>query len=298
MRILKLALQNFFRNFPLSITSIIIMLLMLLSISFVYGLNTVGQNILSSFKDKMDLGIYLKTNIDENIVEQLRDDLQSMPEIKQINYIPPQESLELFKERHKNNPLILKSLQELEQNPLGATITIKFYNPSAHEKVLDTINSDEYKSIVQDQDFYDYQLLINAFNAFYRKVFTMGIGLSGVFILIAILVTFTTIKLGALSKQKEIKIMRLVGATSWFIRAPYLLESGLYAISAWILNLIIMFVLAFFAGPYISQFLELDLDLFVYFKTIGITFWLYLLLYTVIVAIIGASLAIKKYIKV
>lgn len=271
---------------------------MLLSISSMYGLNIIGQNILSSFKDKMDLGIYLKTNINENTVTQLRGSLESMPEIKQVNYVPPQKSLELFRERHKNNPLILKSLQELEENPLGATITIKFYDPSAYEKVLNNLNSAEYKDIVQDQDFYDYRSLINAFNVFYKKASTIGFGLSAFFVLVTILVIFTAIKLGALSRQKEIKIMRLVGATSWFIRAPYLLESGLYALSAWILNLGIMLLSAFFAGPHISRFLELDFNLFAHFKTIGITFWFYLLLYTLLIAMISSSLAIKKYIKV
>lgn len=298
MRVLKLAAQNFFRNFLLSITSIIIILLMLLSISLMYGLNTIGQTVLNSFKDKMDLGIYLKTNIDEGIATQLRFELENMPEVKQINYIPSQQSLELFKERHKNNPLILRSLEELGENPLGATITIKFHDPAAYQKALDIIGKDEYKEIVQDQDFYDYKGLINTFNTFNKKISLIGLGLSGFFIIIAILIIFNIIKLGALSRQKEIKIMRLVGATAWFIRAPYLLESGLYALSAWILNLIIILLVAFFASPYISQFLELDFNLFVHFKTIGITFWLYLLLYALLIAIIGSSLAIKKYLKV
>ncbi|MDA2922047.1 permease-like cell division protein FtsX [Patescibacteria group bacterium AH-259-L07] len=298
MRVLKLAGQNFFRNFLLSITSIIIILLMLLSISLMYSLNTIGQTVLNSFKDKMDLGIYLKTNIDEGIATQLRFELENMTEVKQINYIPSQQSLELFRERHKNNPLILKSLEELGENPLGATITIKFHDPAAYQKALDIIGKNEYKEIVQDQDFYDYQGLINTFTTFNKKTSLVGLWLNGFFVIIAILIIFNTIKLGALSRQKEVKIMRLVGATAWFIRTPYLLEAGLYALSAWILNLIIMLLASFFAAPYISQFLELDFNLFTHFKTIGITFWLYLLLYALIIAMIGSSLAIKKYLKV
>lgn len=298
MKILKLALQNFFRNFLLSVTSIIIVLLMLLCISLIYGINIIGQQTLSSFKDRMDLGIYLKTNINENLVNELRSELENMPEVKELHYITPEQSLEQFKQRHKNDPLILKSLEELKENPLGATITLKFHDPSSYQKTLSVINRSEYKDLIQNQDFYDYQKLINAFDRFNQKASYVGLSISGFFIFIAILVIFNTIKLGALSRKKEVKIMRLVGATAWFIRAPFLIESALYAVIAWGLNLAIILTLIFFAQPHIQEFLELDINLFLYLKTTGLGFLLALLLYALIVSIIGSSLAIKKYLKV
>lgn len=297
MQFFKLALQNFFRNFWLSLTSIIIVLLMLFSLSLVYGFNTLGQQILNSFKNKMDLGIYLKQNIDLNQLNLLRSELENMPEVKEIHYLNPEESLERFKARHEHDPLILKSLKELNENPLGGALTLKFYNPSEYQKVISVINRPTYQALIQDQNFYDYQELIQAFNKFNQRVARTGLGVSGFFVLITILVIFNTIKLGALSRKREIKIMRLVGASAWAIRSPFLVEGSLYALVAWIINAAVIIPLVYFAQPYLQQFLELDFNLFIDIKAGALYFWLGLLIFALIISLIGSSLAIKKYLK-
>jgi len=297
MRFFKLALQNFFRNFWLSLTSIIIILLMLFFLSLVYGFNILGQQILSSFKNKMDLGIYLNQNINLNQLSLLRSELENMDEVKEVYYLTPEDSLENFKEKHINDPLILKSLKELNENPLGGVLTLKFHDSSNYEKVISVINRPIYSDLIRDQNFYDYQKLIIVFNQFNQKITGAGLSISGIFALITILVIFTTIKLGALSRNREIKIMRLVGASAWSIRTPFLIEGSLYAFVAWIINSVIILPLVYFSQPYLQKFIELDFDLFIYLKTNVFYFWFGLLLFALIVSLIGSSLAIKKYLK-
>ena len=297
MRFFRLALQNFFRNFWLSITSIIIILLMLFSLSLVYGFNILGQQILSSFKDKMDLGVYLNQNIDLNQLSLLRSELENMDEIKEVYYLTPEESLKNFKEKHVNDPLILKSLEELNENPLGGALTLKFHDPSNYEKVVLVINRPVYSALIRDKNFYDYQELILGFNQFNQKIIGVGLGISGIFALITILVIFTTIKLGALSRRREIKIMRLVGASAWAIRTPFLIEGSLYAFVAWIINSALIIPLTYFSQPYLQKFIGLDFNLFIYLKTNVFYFWFSLLLFALIISLAGSSLAIKKYLK-
>lgn len=297
MRFLKIALQNLFRNFWLSITSIIIMLLMLFSLSLLYGFSALGQQILNSVRDKMDLGIYLKQNIDQNQVNLLRSELENMDEVKEVYYLTSEESLEKFEQKHQNDPLILKSLKELNENPLGAVLTLKFHNPSDYQKAISIINQPEYQALIQNQDFYDYQKLIQTFNKINQKVYTAGLVISVLFALITILVIFNTIKLGTLSRKREIKIMRLVGASAWSIRSPFLIEGIFYALSAWILNAGIILLTAYFSQSFLQQFLELEFNLFNYLKNQAIFFWLSLLVFGLVVSLIGSSLAIKKYLK-
>lgn len=298
MRALKFALQNFSRNPWLSTISIIMMFLMLFSIGFVYGINIIGQQIITSIKGKVDLGIYLKQNIDNNIVNSLRSELENIPQIKEVLYLTPQQSLEQFEEKHKNNPLIIKSLKELGENPLGATLTLKFHDPSYYKTALSIINKPEYQGLIQNQNFTDYQKLIVSFNNFTEKISYVGYWISGFFILVAILVIFNVIKLGALSRKKEIKIMRLVGASAWFIRTPFLIESGIYAIFAWFLSLIAILGMALSTNVYIQQFFKLEFNLYTYLITEGIMFFFVLLIFALVISIIGSSMAIKKYLKV
>jgi cell division transport system permease protein len=298
MQFFKLARQNFFRNFWLTLTSIIIMVLMLFSLTMIYTFNVLGQKILVSFKDKMDLGIYLEQNIDQNQLALLRTDLENMSEIKEIKYLSPQESLEQFREKHQDDPLILKSLEELNKNPLGGVITLKFYQPEDYQKVINLVNQPAYQPLIQEQNFYDYQNLIESFKKINQKITESGLFLSTLFALISILVIFTTIKLGALSRQKEIKIMRLVGASAWTIRGPFLIEGSLYAFSSWLINSGLVIGLAYLTQPQLNKFLQVDFDLFTYFTSQALFFWLGLFLFSLIISLIGSSLAIKKYLKI
>lgn len=297
MQFFKIALQNFFRNFWLTVTSIIIMLLMLFFLSLLYNFNVIGQQILVSLKDKMDLGIYLEQNIDQNQTALLISELENLEEVKELNYLSPEQSLETFKGRHQTDPLILKSLEELNENPFGGLLTIKFHDPTAYQKVIAVIEKPSYKPLIQEQNFYDYQKLIQNFDGISRKITKAGLAISGLFSLITILVIFTTIKLGALSRQKEIKIMRLVGASAWTIRSPFLIEGSLYALIAWILNMGIIFSLSYLTQPWLQQFIELDFNLFNHLETNAFYFWAGLLAFSLIISLIGSSLAIKKYLK-
>ncbi|MBL7054045.1 FtsX-like permease family protein [Patescibacteria group bacterium] len=297
MNILISAFKNIFRNFWLSIASIVIILLMLFSISLIYTINTISQTMLESFEQKMDLSIYLKQNINQDTIESLKAELKKLEQVKEIKYLNPAESLEKFKERHKANQDILNSLEELGENPLGATITLKFQDPTAYQSVLSIISNPNYEKIIQDQDFHDYQKLIDTFNNFNRKIYFIGSFISILFLLISLLVIFNSIKLGAIHKQEEIQIMRLMGATSWLIKAPFLIEGIIYATSAWILNVLILAGISWSIESRIQKFLEIDFNIYEQLETNGISFLFILLIYAVIISITGSSLAIKKYLK-
>src|SRR6056297_3619686 len=241
MQIIKKSLQNLFRNNWLSVINILVMLLMLFSISFIYGINQIGEQTLSSMEQKMDMGIYLKQDANQETIASLTQELKSLKFVKNIKYYSPAETLEQFKEKHKGDEIIQDSLKQIQENPLGGTINLSF------------------------QDSHDYQEIINSFNNVTQKISLITIIISIFFILIAILVIFNTIKLGAISRKKEIKIMRLVGAESKFIRAPFLLESAIYALIAWIINLGLLLTLSFYTSDYLKSFLGFDFDLYNFF---------------------------------
>jgi len=297
MKIIKLAFQNFFRNFWLSLTSIVIILLMLFTLTLLYSVSILGNQAMSNIAGKMDLGVYFKDNIDQNELNALKLELENCDEIKEINYLSPEESLAQFEERHQGDTIILNSLEELNENPLGAVISVKFQNPAEYQNTMRIISQEQYQSLIRDQNFYDYEELIKIFNKFNQKIYNIGLIISGLFLLIAILVIFTAIKLGAISRKKEIKIMRLVGASSWFIRAPFLIEGSLYALSAWILNVGLIWPLSALIQPQIENFLQMDFSLALYLQNESLGFWLALLIFAVIVSMIASALAVNKYTK-
>ena len=297
MKIVKLALQNFFRNFWLSLTSIVIILLMLFTLTLLYSISILTTQALNNIATKMDLGVYFKDNIDQNELNTFRLELENCNEIKEIKYLSPEESLAQFKERHQEDSIILNSLEELNENPLGAVISVKFQNPTEYQKTMEIINQEQYQGLIHNQNFYDYEELIKIFNKFNQKIYNIGLIISGLFLLIAILVIFTAIKLGAISRKKEIRIMRLVGASSWFIRAPFLIEGSLYAFSAWILNIGLIWPLSIFIQPQIKDFLQMDFSLTLHLQNESLEFWIALLIFAIVISMIASALAVNKYTK-
>jgi len=186
----------------------------------------------------------------------------------------------------------------LRENPFGGVLIIKFYDPSNYAKIVSITDQPEYQNLIQSQDFYDYENLILTFNKLNQKIYLVGIIISGFFSLIAILVVFTTIKLAAFSRKKEIRIMRLVGASNWTIRGPFLIESFFYAFIAWILTITATLSLFYFTTLKLQNFLEFDFDIFDYFKTQAVYFWLGLLIFSLFISLVSSILALKKHLKV
>jgi len=274
------------------------MLLMFFSLSLIGSVNLLTREVINAWEQKLDLSIYLKQNLDQAKVALFRSELENMPEVKEIHYITPEEALEQFKARHEKDPLILKSLEKLEKNPLGAAITVKLRNSSDYKIVLGIISNPLYQELIQNQDFIDFERLIDLFNKFSKKINWVSLSISGVFTFIAILVIFNTIKLGIYTRRDELKIMRLVGATSAFIRGPFLLESCLVAFFAWLLNGVILIPLVIFGEPYIKQFFGLDLEIFNYLRANAFIAFGGLLLFGLIIAILSSGIATQKYLKI
>ena len=167
---------------------------MLFSLSLLWFINIFTQQMLDTLQSKMDLSIYLKQNVNENQVNLLRSELENMVEIREVRYLTPEVALEQFKEKHKDDPFILKSLEELKENPLGAVITIKLRQPSDYNIVFQSTQKPVYQELIQNQDFYNYEKIISIFNKFHTKFRLAGWSITGLFVLIAILIIFNTIK--------------------------------------------------------------------------------------------------------
>ena len=120
-----------------------------------------------------------------------------------------------------------------------------------------------------------------------------------VFILIASLIVFNTIRVAIYTHRQEIGVMKLVGATNWFIRSPFLLEAVVYGIIACVAGIAIVYPMLNFVQPYVNNFfLTTQFSLTGYFTD---NFWAIFgleLLMIILINIISSSVAIRKYLKV
>jgi len=231
----------------------------------------------------------------------IKEKLSNNPEIKEIQYKSRDQALEELKNRYQNNPLFLESLKELETNPLGETLIIKLRNIEDYPKVISLLQSKDYKDFVEMNFniFSDIKKVIDKLDNIARKVYQIESITSLIFGLIIFFLIFNTIRLAIYNYREEIGIMRLVGASSWFISGPFLLESIFYGFLAWLINVGILFPLLRFIQPYTEKFLDhYQFNLVSYFSQNFPQIFGGQLLIIIFISILSSAVAMRKYLKV
>ncbi len=298
-RIIKLAWESFWRNVWLSVVTIVILVLTLFLISLTTTLNIVANAAVDSVKEKVDISVFFDPKAQETQVLATRDEIAELNEVKEITYISSEQALLDFQEKHKDDPTISESLEELEENPLGATLVIRAQRLEDYATILTFIEGTTYSSLILDKDFEDTEVVIEKLSRITERIQSIGLTVSIIFIAIAALVIFNTIRITIYTHRDEIGIMKLVGASNWFVRAPFIIESILYALLGTAITLALFYPFISFTAPYINTFFEgYDFSLYSYFSQ---HFWETMTLQLIIallLSVISSMVAITRYLKV
>lgn len=295
-RILKSGLVGFWRNFWLSTAAVAIMVLNLFVISSFLLANVVADSLLNSLENKIDISVYFKQDTEEKDILSVKSELMSLGEIKDVDYISADEALSQFKERHKGNSILLQSLEEVGDNPFEAALSVKTRQASQYEAVSLFLENGKYKNLIDGVDFRQNQAMINKLTYIVDSSRKVGVVVSLTFIFIAVLVTFNTIRLAIFSAKEEISVMRLVGASNWFIQGPFMVEGILYGLAASLVTMLIFAPILSNAAPYLYDFTQ-SVDIWQYFKD---NFWAIAALQTAIGVSLGtlsSFIAIRRYLK-
>lgn len=298
-RILLFAWQGFWRNFWLSLVTISIIVLTFISINILIIINIITDTSIEIIKEKVDISLYFKPEVGESQALEVETYLASLTQVKDTKYISQAEAMENFIQRHRQDEDIIDSLKELEKNPLGATIRVKAKTIEDYPSLLEEINTSPYIDLIADKDFNDNNVYIARIKNFSDNIKRIALFTSLGFILVASLIVFNTIRVAIYTHREEIGVMKLVGATNWFIRSPFVVEGVFYGIFACILSIIIVYPMLNFLQPYVNNFfLTEEFSLIGYFRE---NFWQIFgleLLVIILINMISSNIAIRRYLNV
>ncbi|MFH1225990.1 MAG: permease-like cell division protein FtsX [bacterium] len=298
-RAARFALQDFWRNIWLSLITVFIIMLTLFLVNLLLTVNVLTDQAVKLVEEKVDVSVYFTTKATEKQVLEVRSTLLELPAVREVEYLSEADALIAFKVKHQNDPTILETLKELDQNPLGATLVIKAKNPQDYPGIIEALGEESISRLIEDRDFDDYQAVIKKINAITSRVYQSGAVLSGVFILVVLLIVFNTIRIAIYTHREEIGIMRLVGANNWFIRLPFLLESVLYSLLACLLVVILIYPLLGVVQSYMGNFFQTnDFSIISYFNGHFILIFGLEFLGMALLNIVASSWATRKYLKV
>ncbi len=296
-RLLTYAWLSFRRNGWLSTATILVMMLTLFVIGGLTMLSVVANTVLNDLENKIDIAVFFKLGTDEEEILKIKRELETLAAVKEVSYVSAVAALAEFKERHKSEPAVLASLEELgDENPLPASLNIKAQNPSELSSIAAYLQEKNFAP-VEKINYFENQAIIERLSSMVRGVRSAGVGTVLVLGFIAVLVAFNTVRLAIYTAREEINIMKLVGATNWYIRGPFMIEGIFYGGIAAIATALAFLPVIWVIFPKILLILP-NVNLLQYFTANFLQFFLILFVIGVALGVGSSALAIRRYLKI
>ncbi|MCA9352827.1 ABC transporter permease [Patescibacteria group bacterium] len=299
-RIIREGLINFWRNKLVSFSTVVVMTMSLMMIAALLFLNAVLGFSLRQLQDRVDINIYFFPDVPESEILTLQERIQIIPEVRDVQYVSREQAFIDFVERHKDDDLINRSLEELGDNPLGASLNIRAYESTQYEAVVAAIESEPVvtnSEFVERINYYDNKSLIDRLNQFSDAVRLVAYAVIIVFGIVALLVVLSTMRIAIFASKKEIIIKRLVGAEHRYTRGPFIVMGALYGISAALLTMIVLYPMTHWVGVYTKTFFG-GMDIFNYYLINAIPIVVVLLATGMIIGVVSSYIATRKYLKI
>lgn len=298
LRVIKFSLQDVARNIWLSIITVVIITLALFSVNLLLGVKILTSATVSAVKEKVDISLYLKSEALESLILALKSQISNLDSVKQVDYVSKQAALESFREKHKNNPEILQALLELGKNPLSPSLIIKPKDINNYDELIVSLNKID-NNIIESRNFDDHKAILAKVNNIAQKANQAGLFVSSLFVLITILVVYNAVRVAIFTHKREIGIMKLVGASTWFIRAPYLISAMIYAFLGVIMIIIVIYPFLNLIQPYLATFFSgFEVNLLAYYNSNFLLIFGLEFLAASLINVLASLVAVGKYSKV
>ena len=301
-RIIQAGFRGFYRNRTVSLSSIFILTITLSIISSFYLSRAIFDYTLDQIREKVDVRVYFTVDATPEQVADIQAKLRGLTQVKSVTLTTKEQALSDFKKKHEGDQLTLQALDELGNNPFGASLSVVAKDTSQYEAIAQQLQAGsgllgDAGSAVDKINYYQLKDSIDKLNNIIGWTNTVGFWLSVLFILMSCMIVDNTIRLAIFVYRDEIAVMKLVGASNMFIRGPFVVEAILYSITATVISLALFFpatswvtkkTVFFFEGMnihdyYVSHFFELAFMLIVS---------------SIFLSVMSSLLAVRKYLKV
>lgn len=296
LRIINTGIVSFRRNILLSSATTLVLVL---SLSVAVGtllFGVVVDGVVAELESKVDISVYFKQNAAEEDIVQVRTALEKFPEVLDAQYTSRDEAFTRFRARHDDNETIKAALAELPNNPLEASLAIRAADASAYSAIASFLEG-RFSNVISKVNYRENSVIINRIFSVTNAIRLGALVIGVVLFFIAGLVAFNTIRLAIFSSKDEISVMRLVGASNWFIRGPFVVAGSLNGLLGAALTFVLFFGIVSIVRDPLARFIP-GVDLVAYYKA----HWSGLLGFMTVLgigtSIVSSAIAIRRYLRV
>lgn len=302
-RVIKYGAKSFVRNTWLSVAAIAIMVVTLVVLSATLIAARAMDAAIAKIRDQVDVSIYLKQGATQEQIDDVVGKLKGLDSVAEISILSPEEANKKINEKIINDFNItdedlIRTMREAP-NKIAWTLNIKMNDLSETDELENYVNGTESIQELLDETkkptyASKHRETIKRIADTMSKVQIVGLSAAAVFAVIAILVVFNTIRMAIFNRKEEIYMMRLVGASRWFIVGPFVVEASLYGIAAAAIAAVTVYVTVYAIRGQFDGMLDSTYNLMVeYWYAIVAA----LAAVGIIIGVVSALLATKKYLK-
>ena len=299
-RIVRLGFINFARNISVSVAAVLITTVALLVVSSLIFTRAILTSTLNQIENAVDIRVYLSNSASDDEIAILQKRIQALPEVDKVVLSSSDQELSDFTARHQNDQLTLQSIQEVGTNPFGSALSIKAKDISQYSGIASFLDAEQNQAQSSIVDRVNYSRNKQAIDVINRMIASSKkLGITGVifFSLISLLITFNTISLAIYMAREEISVMRLVGASTRYIRGPFVVSGLIYGLCASILSLILILPITYWVGPKIYD-LGTGINIFNFYLSNIFEFAGIVTASGLTIGALSSYLAVRKYLKV
>lgn len=297
-RIIKFACQDIVRNFGLSFMTVFILVLMLLSVNTLWSLNILTTEAVAITKQQVSLSLYLAPDITDKQLAELKTYLQSFKQVTGLTELSREQVLKSFKDRHRLSPEILDALAELGVNPFGPTLVTQATEPASYQAIMTALNVPEYQKLIEGKSFAEHEDALQRLQNITNRVEQVGWGLTILFAVISFLIIFNTVRVAIFTQRAEISIKRLVGASNWFIRGPYMMGSLIFAAVSIGITIGLVYLALGSLDQYLGVVFPNGFSLTNYYSSHTLTLFGVQFLAVLLLTLVSSALAMRRQLKV
>ena len=296
IRIFRSGWKSFYRDREIALATIFVLFLAVMLGGSFFLFKDISQILVADLQEKINVSVYFKEETLEEDILGVGKELSELPEIKNIEYVSKDQALLNFNQRHKQDTALIDSLDELGKNPFLASLNVRTWNPDQYAKVSKFLENPGFDSFIEKVDYYQRKPAIDTMRSLNSAVTKISVSVAVLLIIIAVAVSLNTIGLSIYNSRKAIELQKLVGASSWFIRGPFLVQGIICGALATLISVLTLSLICWFLSPKMESFF-LSINLFALFVE---NFWMLVLVQFVTGISLGATsslVAIKKYLK-
>lgn len=232
--VLNEVLVGLWRNVTMTVAMIITMSVSLTMLGASVLLYMQVDQMKNYYYGEIEVSVFLRTDITAAQRQAIDSAIAQSPLVKERTYETREQAFKRFQELWQDSPDFVKSIGP---NSLPESFRVKLKDPEKYKTFADQI-----QGMQGIQDIIDQRTLLDKVFKIFNAIQVMALVVAGVMALAALLLVGNTIQVAAYSKRREVAVMKLVGASNWFIQAPFVLEAVVAGLIGAILGFIALFL--------------------------------------------------------